>query len=254
MKKIAIIITAVVLAAVCAAVIYATRPEIKAAADSQILCNDRYVYFNDIKGRLCRAEISGGRPEAIAKDARLISAYGDKVLAEVDSEMQILDWDGVLYARLPEMNYPVARITGDNLYYLNTDGRVWRADIYGGGGEPVLEAPVKDFIIYGRMIIYTPDGNSLLVYSMDTKSTGRVLEGVPISDFAADDDYLFVTNGNNGNTLLKINSDASRIEELLQIKTKTFTYKNGRLFYIENADSDKKEYKLITDPIMVHGK
>ncbi len=252
MKKIVIIAIAAVLVIVCAAALYVTRPDIKVAADSQILCDDSYVYYNDVKNRLCRAKITGGRSEVIAKDARLTAAYGDKVLADTEQGMRILNQDGDLFANLPDVHYEVARITEDSLYYLNTDGTVWRADIDGGGDEKVMDLQVKDFIIYGRTVIYTPDGNSLSVYNMDSGSTGSILSNAPIYDFSADDDYLFVTNANNGNTLLKIRSSGGYVEELLTIKTKTFSYKNGRLFYIENADSESKEYKLINDPIMVH--
>lgn len=252
MKKIVIITISIVLVVICAAVLYVTKPDIKVAADSQILCDDSYVYYNDVKDRLCRVRNTGGRAEVIAEDAKLAAAYGDKVLVDTEQGMQVLNQDGVLYANLPDVHYAVARITTDSLYYLNTDGTIWRTDIDGGIGERVMDSQVKDFILYGKNIIYTPDGNSLLVYSMDSGSTGSVLSDAPIYDFSADDDYLFVTNANNGNTLLKIRSSGGYVEELLTIKTKTFAYKNGRLFYIENADSELKEYKLINDPIMVH--
>lgn len=238
----------------CAAVLYATRSDIKVAADSQILCDDSYVYYNDVNGRLCRAEGTGGRAEVIAEDARLMSAYGDKVLADTKQGMKLLDHDGNVCAGWEDTHYSVARINDKSLYYLDADGILRRCGIYGGTDEAVMQQPIKDFILYGRDVIYTPDGNSLFVYGTDSGSTGSIIGDMRIYDFSADDDYLFVTNANNENTLLKIRAAGGYAEELLTIKTKTFAYKNGRLFYIENADSDKKEYRLINDPIMVHGK
>lgn len=253
-RNIIIAITAVLLAAaLCAAVLYATRGDIKAAADTKIRCGNSTVYYNDIKGRLCSVKETGGRGRVIAKDAQLLSAYGDSVLVRSDEGLKILSSEGEVRITLPEEDSFAAQLDRDGIYYVNSDLSLWRMSEYGTEKEKVLDAPVKDFIIYGKSVIYTPDGNSLLVKDTESGEEGVIVSGLEITSFSADDDYLFISNSNNGNTLLKIRV-GGQAEQLFTIRTTNFAFKNGRLHYLENADGGKAEYEIVHDPIMVHGR
>lgn len=253
MNKKLLIGTVVVMIAVIAAIIKINVGDdpTNVAAKSSILCGGGNVYYNDVKGNLLSVPEEGGEAKIVAQGSKLMSAEGDLVLVDTEDGLKIIDKDGKDIFLLEGEHYDCARLFEDKIYYKNDDGTLWRMNQDGTERYQILESQMKNFIMYERNVIYTSDGTSLIVFSIDQDRSATALNSTDIDVFSADDGFLFLPNPNNGYTLMKIVDGGSSVEELLDVRSKNFAYKNGILHYIENAKSKRKSYKLMHKNITV---
>ena len=257
-KKLIIACAAVVLcliAAVIAAVFTTGEKKIPAAADSRLVCDYSYVYYNDINGRVCRADSTGGKVRVIKNDAEVVSAHGENVLLRIDNSLVICDRNGNEEKRFDAFSPDLAALAKNSIYYIEGGNNLIAIDRATGDSEQIASfegGTVTAFCVDGFDVIYALDNTSLHKYNVRDNTNETMITYMEITSFTCDDGYLVIPNPNNEYTALKIALFNYEPEEYLQIHSKNLAYKNGILYYLENVGTDKKEYTVKTSPIGVH--
>ncbi|MBQ8003072.1 MAG: DUF5050 domain-containing protein [Clostridia bacterium] len=252
-KKMIIAIVAVVLVVVAIVTMCSANKKTMIPADSVIAGAEGYFYYNDTKNNVVRKTIFTGEAVVIAENATFLDAYMDQVVIKKDNLITIVTSEGEntdfsFYGELADV-----QLTYDYIYYKEADtGHISRIVRETGDKESVIAMAVTKYILHENRILFTTDGKMLFVYDLETKLPMGYFGDKAIVDFDADEDYVVYCDAAQGYKVFKINLETGKENIFEGVKSKTIEYKNGRLFYLDNAGTQKAAYKLLVNTDDVH--
>lgn len=219
-------------------------------ADSHIVADNKYVYFNDKDNDLYRLTIKTKDCELYEKDITVLSARGEELLVKNGDGLVVLDaetkeklcfFDGI--------NTEDAVLTDKYIYFKDsTTSRLLRLNRETEFVEvvPMMEnISVKDFDIYmDKDILFTADTDRIVLYNPDTMQMQTFAEEKKVVDFSANDGYLLYADAYDNYKIYSRDIDEINEIKFDELKAGRLTYKNGKIFYIDNTEKQMDEYKL----------
>lgn len=254
MKKTNTIIIAAALvcaAAVTVLVMFLTGDggKIPVAGGSTISANDKFIFYNDTRGRVCRTS-DGKSAKVIAREGGVLSASTDAVLVNMRDGLAVLGNGGNEKEKYT-VSASFGAVTPKYIYYAE-GGKIMRITRGSGEVKEMGEASgeITQMAYSEGKLVYLC-GKTLCVLDEETLEN-KILLNAEIAWITAGEDFVALPNHNNGYSVVKTSLDGMRASEMKNLKSKTFAIKDDIVYYIDNAYfTDEKEYELLSMPYKV---
>lgn len=259
-KKIRLISLVALVAVVALCVLLFVRgcsdKPVPVSAGSEIATCNGFVYYNDENNDIYRMSIGTEETELFKQDFKVLSANEKEVLAKTDDCVVILDsiTAGVLHELDIKTND--AQILDKYVYYIDSETRIlMRFNKETGSTQtiPMMETmQIDKFQIYNETdIFFTANTDRIVRYNPETVLMMTYAEEKGVTEFSVDEGYIVYNDKYNDNKLFARSINGAEEVGFEQIASKTFSFMNGRIFYIENT-KEKDAYKLKINSEFTH--
>ena len=214
-----------------------------AAEFTNLFCDEKYLYYNNTDGNVCRYNLEEKSVMLIARK-KIIVSYDNGILCCKNNDAYIMmDSSGCKIGTI-DFNGGITSldIYKNNVYYKNeNDGnKIYKMGIDGLNETKVTDFPVGRFKVDSGYIVYEMNNDFLYSYNLETKESEKIYGGKYCFDFDIYDNWVYLSDYLMNGALIKINIADHSVDLVGEYGTPAFCVNKNRIFYIPEPDQGNK--------------
>ncbi len=235
-----VMLLGIIVAIVVGGIVFQNRKSL-AYPNSRIVPIGDSIFYNDYNMFLREVPIKGHRGAIIYKRLKLMGGDGKYICAKDNNKnVYIFNVKNTEKYKLSNIDAADMDIYNNKIYYANkSDGnKIYSICFNGKENIKVSDATTSHLRVTNNHIYFENNRDNIYSLSLLTKEIKNVYEGSNCYFFETDGKYIYLSDYQNDNTILKLDAHTFEEKGRINIRTVNFCIYNGSLCYIPFVDED----------------